>query len=220
MDSLSFIDFLSSSFYIPFLGFPVCDKRETLLAALPFLLDPQPEPEPLIAGAVSSVSRSVFFVFPLIHSSYPSSTFSVLVLSFSFLCFFPEPDHHKQPGICESKAQEDPDSSIHRLQNYTAETYHSLPQRPWPLLLLLLLPPQPYRKEGGDSRSFVLRWCPDISYTIRPPYELCPCISSRKVGSFLLHMITGLMGLIPTPPLFSWIYGWNSIWVFFSFIRF
>ncbi|KAJ8639750.1 hypothetical protein MRB53_016444 [Persea americana] len=131
------------------LGFPVCRKRETLLAALPFLLDPQPEPEPLIAGAVSSVSRSVFFVFPLIHSSYPSSTFSVLVLSFSFLCFFPEPDHHKQPGICESKAQEDPDSSIHRLQNYTAETYHSLPQRPWPLLLLLLLPPQPYRKEGG-----------------------------------------------------------------------
>ena len=87
MDSLSFIDFLSSSFYIPFLGFPVCRNQETLLAALPFLLDPQPEPEPLIAGAVSSVSYSFFFVFPLNHSSFPSSTSSVLVLSFSFLCF-------------------------------------------------------------------------------------------------------------------------------------
>ncbi|KAJ8640106.1 hypothetical protein MRB53_016800 [Persea americana] len=145
--------------------------EETLLAALPSLLDPSSELEPLISGAVSSFSRSFFFVIPLNHSSFPSSTSSFLILSFSYLCFFPEPDpDHKHPVICESKAQEDPDSSIHRLQNYTAETYHSLsllPQWPW-LLLLLLLPPQPYRKEGGNSRSFVRRRCPDISHTSRP----------------------------------------------------
>ncbi|KAJ8624329.1 hypothetical protein MRB53_032859 [Persea americana] len=41
---------------------PRWSRQETLLAALPTLVDPAPELELSIAGAVSSLSRSIFVI--------------------------------------------------------------------------------------------------------------------------------------------------------------
>ena len=58
-------------------------QPETVVAALPSLVDPPLELEPSIAEAVSSLSLKVLLLLPFF------SLFFSYVLSFSFLCFLP-----------------------------------------------------------------------------------------------------------------------------------